>query len=216
MPRFDFDPNDYKEEANRFTPVPKGEYKLKAVESEEFDTRAGDGTYIKVKFKIVDGKYDGRVIFNNFNTNNPSDDAQRIGRGQIYAWRVACGKPDADDTDQLIEVPFFGYVDIEPGKPGYSDQNRIRRFFDPNEAVNRASAQGAYQEAKPGDGGGKVQGELPGTERPRSEPRPARPASTGEKKPWIDDDIPFIWTVITLGSILWTMKSGALSLAFLV
>jgi len=189
MPRFDFDPNDYKEEANRFTPVPKGEYKLKCLEAEEFDTRSQDGTYIKAKFEIVEGKYEGRKVFQNFNVNNPSDDAQRIGRGQIYAWRVACGKPEANDTDQLIEVPFLGYVDIEPGKPGYSDQNRIRRFFDPNEALNRTQSQGAYQEPKGGNG--NRQGELPGTERPRSEPRPTPPRrGEGDKKPW-DDDIPF-------------------------
>ncbi len=189
MARFDFNPEDYKDEVNNFQPVPRGEYKLKCVEAEEFDTKDNTGTYIKAKFEIVDGPYENRKIFQNFNINNKSDKAQAIGRGQIYAWSVACGKPNADDTDQLLECVFVGLVDIEEGKAGYSDQNRIKRFIDPNEAITRGQAAGAYQEPK--SAGANGSSSASSQEPPARREPPRRPAKPeGDKKPW-DDDIPF-------------------------
>jgi hypothetical protein len=191
MARFDFDPNDYKDEVNNFQPIPKGEYKLQALEAEEFDTKKGDGTLLKVKFEVVDGPYTRRKIFMNFNVNNPSDQAQRIGRGQIYAWRLACNKPDAEDTDQLLEIPFIGFVDIEE-RPGYSDQNKIKRFFDPNEAAKRATAAGAYDQPTSKEPDLPLTGGKPAEARRvegGSGPKPGH-RGAGDKRPW-DDDIPF-------------------------
>ena len=69
------------------------------------------------------------MIWQNFNINNPSEKAQRIGRQQIVAWAAACGKPDADDTDKLIEKPFKADIIIEKGNNGYADGNRINAFL---------------------------------------------------------------------------------------
>jgi len=185
MARFGFDPNEYKDQVNNFSPVPRGIYKLKAIEAEEFDTRAGDGTYIRVVFEVVDGDYARRKIFQNFNINNPSEQAQDIGRGQVYAWRMACNRPTAEDSDQLLEIPFMGAVDVEEGKGGYGPQNRIRRFLDPNEVVKQTEARGPHPRTeKP------AQPDLPGTEHKAPERREPARAGTGSKKPW-DDEIPF-------------------------
>jgi hypothetical protein len=187
MARFDFDPNEYKDQVNNFNPIPRGEYRLKAIEAEEFDTKAGDGSYIRAVFEVIDGQFARRKIFQNFNVNNPSEEAQKIGRGQIFAWRYACNRPDVMDTDQLLEIPFIGMVDIEDGKGGYGPNNRIRRFLDPNEVVKRTEPTGAYQQSR----------REGNTETETSTAQPAQPKreyaarSTTERKPWADDEIPF-------------------------
>jgi hypothetical protein len=112
-----------------YDPIPDGEYVLKALDAEEKETSRGDGSYIKAKFEVVKGEYAGRLLWQNFNINNPSEKAQRIGRQQLVAWATACGKPDADDTDKLLEKPFRAAVSIEKGTGGYKDSNRIKAFL---------------------------------------------------------------------------------------
>ncbi len=109
--------------------LPEGEYILKAVDAEEKETARGDGSYIKVKFEVASGEYAGRLLWQNFNINNPSEKAQKIGRQQLVAWATACGRPDADDTDKLLDKKFRAEVSIEPGSNGYKDSNRIKSFL---------------------------------------------------------------------------------------
>jgi len=146
MSKFGFDPAEYADPVNNFNPVPPGDYILKALEAEEMSTRAGDGQYIKVKFEVSRGELKGRKIFMNFNVVNPNETAQRIGREQLAAWARACGKPKANDTDQLLEVEFQAKVGIEKGKGEYlgRDNNRINEFV-PKEGV-QAPAQTTAKE----------------------------------------------------------------------
>lgn len=109
-------------------PIPNGDYTLKALEAEEKATSTG-GTMIKVKFEVVGGEHSGHWIWQNFNVVNKSEKAQQIGRQQIVAWATACGKPNADDTDKLIEKPFKATVGLEKGTGQYADRNIIKVFL---------------------------------------------------------------------------------------
>ena len=130
MAKFGFDVEEVEvDEPRDYKPIPAGEYKLQALEAEEKETAKKNGTYIKVKFEVVNGSHSGRYIWSNFNINNPSDIAQRIGRQQVVAWATACGKPEATDTDQLLEKTFDATVDIEKGTGGYEDSNVIKAFL---------------------------------------------------------------------------------------
>ena len=150
MAKFGFDVAEVEVSAPvSYDPVPEGEYILKALEAEEKDTSAGTGSYIKVKFEIVKGEYAGRWIWANFNINNPSEKAQRIGRQQLVAWATACGKPDADDTDKLLDKPFKAAVNIEAGKDGYKDSNRIKAFLFDTVEPTKAAPKPAAKPAAP-------------------------------------------------------------------
>lgn len=133
MAKFGFDTADVTPDAGapggNYDPLPEGEYTLKALDAEEKTTSKGDGTYIKVKFEVTKGEHAGRWLWQNFNVSNPSARAQQIGRQQLVAWAAACGRPDADDTDKLLERPFRASVSIEKGTGGYSDSNRIKAFL---------------------------------------------------------------------------------------
>lgn len=147
MAKFGFDTTDVTPDTGvpaggNYDPIPEGEYTLKALDAEERTTSRGDGSYIKVKFEVASGEHAGRLLWQNFNINNPSPRAQQIGRQQLVAWAAACGRPDADDTDKLLERPFRADVMIEKGTGGYKDSNRIRTFLwnQPAPAEPRAPA----------------------------------------------------------------------------
>lgn len=130
MAKFGFNVNEVEVSAPaEYDPIPEGEYILQAIDAEEKPTSRGDGTLIKAKFEVVRGEYAGRLIWQNFNTNNPSEKAQNIGRQQLVSWATACGKPDADDTDKLLGKTFSAVVAIDPANNGYKASNRIKVFL---------------------------------------------------------------------------------------
>ena len=159
MAKFGFDTTDVEVSAPaEYDPIPEGEYTLKALEAEEKETSKGDGSYIKVKFEVAKGEYAGRLLWQNFNINNPSERAQQIGRQQIVAWATACGKPDADDTDKLLEKPFKAVVDIQAGNNGYKPSNRIKVFlFDSDDKPTaKAAPKATPAAAKPAPAAAKA------------------------------------------------------------
>lgn len=131
-----------------YDPVPEGEYTLVALEAEEKDTSTG-GQMIKVKFEIVDGEFNGRYVWQNFNVVNKSEVAQRIGRQQLVAWATSCGKPDCDDTDKLIGKKCRAELKIKPASGQYKAANEIRSFqFADSSAEKPATKPAAKPAAK--------------------------------------------------------------------
>lgn len=154
MAKFGFDSTEVDiNEKGSFDPIPEGEYTLKALEAEEKETASG-GTMIKAKFEVTKGDFAGRWVWQNFNIVNKSEKAQKIGRQQLVAWATACGRPDADDTDKLMDRPFAAVVAIEPASGGYSASNKIKTFlFDAVESKPSAAAKPAAKAApKPAAG----------------------------------------------------------------
>lgn len=166
MAKFGFDVAEVEvSERGDFEIMPKGEYTLKATAAEEKETSAKTGTYIAAEFEVVKGEFTGRKVWQNFNVNNPNDKAEKIGREQIAGWARACGKPNAQDTDELLERPFQCKLGIEKGTGGYSDKNKIDSFLMPGAASKPAPA-----------GKGKFDEEAPPAKKPA-------PAPTAEEKP---------------------------------
>ena len=197
MARFGFDISETEyNERGEFEIIPKGtEVTLKATEAEEKKTSAGTGSYIAVTFEVTKGEHAGRKIWQNFNVNNPNDKAEKIGREQIAGWARACGKPNAQDTDELLERPFNAKLGIEKGTGGYSDKNKIDSFLLPGSSSGAkpapTSAKGKFDDepapakkAAPEKASSEPQG-APADSKPAPE---GKSADTGAKKrnPWDD------------------------------
>jgi hypothetical protein len=133
MSKFGFDLNEYVGEERNYDPLPKGEYDIACTEAELKTTKSG-GEMIAAAFEVVTGKHTGRKIWNNYNIHNKSEKAQQIGREQLSAWARACGKPNANNVDELLERKFKAMVDIEAGTDGYADKNRIVGYTMPSTA----------------------------------------------------------------------------------
>lgn len=142
MAKFGFDTSEFEGTGgNDFQVMPEGEYTLKATDAEMKETKKGDGAYLAVTFEVVKGEHAGRKVWQNFNIHNPSEKAQNIGREQVSAWGRAAGKPNAQDSDELLERSFQAKLGIEKGTGGYSDKNIIKYFMAP--------ASGASDDDKP-------------------------------------------------------------------
>lgn len=161
-----------------FEVMPKGEYTLKATDAELKTTKKGDGQYLSVTFEVVKGQYTGRKVWQNFNISNPNEKAEKIGREQVSGWARASGKPNAKDSDELLERPFNCNLDIEKGTGGYSDKNIIKSFVtgDSKPAATPAQSKGKFD-----DEPAPAKKEEPKQETSKEEsPAPAK------KNPWDD------------------------------
>ena len=85
MANFGFNLGDIDADAGgggNYEPIPDGEYQLMCEEAEQRQTKAGTGYYIRAKFRVLGPSNANRIIFMNFNTQNPSSKAEEIGRRQ--------------------------------------------------------------------------------------------------------------------------------------
>lgn len=177
MAKFGFDVADVEvSERGNYDPMPKGEYTLKATDAELKDTSRGDGTYLAVTFEVIKpAQYNGRKVWQNFNIVNPNEKAEKIGREQVAGWARAAGKPNARDSDELIERSFDCNLDIEKGTGGYSDRNKISSFlFERKDSSSSKFADEPKQEPKR---------EEPREEPKKAEPKKEAPASS-KQNPW--------------------------------
>ena len=180
MAKFGFSTDDYEPSDRDFEVLPKGEYTLKATEAEEKKTKDGNGSYIATTFEVVKGEATGRKIWMNFNINNQSDKAEKIGREQVVGWARACGKPNAQDTDELLERNFQAKLDIEKGTGGYSDKNKISAFLMPEKGATSPKAEPKKTPPK----ADPVEEET--EEKAEPAPKKEAPKASGKKNPWDD------------------------------
>lgn len=87
---------------NNFDPLPEGWYNATITGAELKPTKAGDGSYIAIKYAITGPTHQGRVVFGNLNIKNPSTKAEEIGRIELGNLMRAIGLAVVRDTDQLI------------------------------------------------------------------------------------------------------------------
>ena len=143
MAKFGFSFDDVQPDTRgNFEPLPNGEYVLKATACEERETKAGTGSYLAVTFEVAEGPHSGRRVWMNFNIHNPSEKAQNIGRQQLVSWATAAGKPDAADSDQLLDRKFTAKLGLEE-QQGYAPRNKIEAFIVAGSAPKVASAPAA-------------------------------------------------------------------------
>ena len=120
----------------KYDPLPEGRYLVALDRAEEVATKAGNGSYVKSSFKVLDGDSKGRLVFHNFLINHPTARAAQIGREQITkmlkAMNVNGGfEAIGQDASQLSE--FFGQelileVTVE-NDATYGANNKIKKWI---------------------------------------------------------------------------------------
>lgn len=177
MAKFDWDNNDY-DTPTDFATIPEDtEVKLKCTNCEDKETSTG-GEMVAATFVIVEGEHKGRKIWQNFNTVNKSEKAQNFGRRMLAGWARACGKPNAKNTDELLEKVFWAKLGIEKGTGQYKDKNIIASYLMPEGASASAPKSEAATSEKTTDPATSA----PAVEKTVAQP-PSKPAG-GKKNPW--------------------------------
>jgi hypothetical protein len=109
--------------------IPPGTYKAEILTSIVYPTKSGDGQYVKNAWRICEGEYEGRQVFQLVNFVNPSPKAQTIGREQLTDICLACGLEGVlQDLNDICLKPCAIKVAIEQDRTGqYADSNKVLR-----------------------------------------------------------------------------------------
>jgi hypothetical protein len=65
----DFNPADYENQDNDFTPLTPGWYPAEFEKAEICQTKDETGSYLKIQLVVLGEKYNGRKVFSNINHN---------------------------------------------------------------------------------------------------------------------------------------------------
>jgi hypothetical protein len=118
-----------------FDVVPAGWYNVMADESDLKPTKNDAGTYLQIRFNILDGQYKGRKLFARLNIRNANAQTQEIALRQLSAIGHAVGVLHIQDSQQLHGLPLKVKVKIRPAEGQYDEQNDIISYKNINEPV---------------------------------------------------------------------------------
>lgn len=114
--------------------LPKGTYRVLISNSEGKVTQNGTGRYIAMTFDIIEGEFQRRKIFHNFNIKNDSEMAVKIGLSDLKCLLEAIGSDQPigyeNDlhrlvTDKVLMVKVVHQKDKRDGEM----KARIKDFF---------------------------------------------------------------------------------------
>ncbi|WP_435008008.1 DUF669 domain-containing protein [Tundrisphaera lichenicola] len=110
----------------------------KAAEAQQYGSEGANDRLLAMTFKVIEGAFDGALIFNNLNIVNSNPVAQEIAQKDFSAICHAIGKLRVKDSNELHNRPLMIKVDVEK-KEGYNARNIIKGY----EAVGGASSASA-------------------------------------------------------------------------
>ena len=131
MTKLNFNAETY--EPEDFDLLPVGDYLAAITESEIRTTRSGTGTYLELRYTVLDGEHKGRHVWQRITITNASDKAVAMGQHELWEVCHALGVMQLNDSSELHDIPVEVPVRIEKGSGDYGDQNVIGRFQAPGQ-----------------------------------------------------------------------------------
>jgi Protein of unknown function (DUF669) len=108
-----------REEGSSYDLVPAGKYPAEIEDARMAVTKNGNGQMVNLRWKIVAGEYENRVVFQSILIQHTSADAQKFGRQRFKDLAVACGiTHPITDLDVLKYKACTIHVGIEKDKSG--------------------------------------------------------------------------------------------------
>lgn len=124
-----------------FEPIPAGWYNMMIVESEMKPTSNGQGAYLQLSLKVVDGQYAGRQVFDRLNLQNQNPVAVEIAYKRLSAYCHATGVIQVQDSQQLHGIPLKARVSVRTDSTGqYDPSNEIKAVKHINEETGTTAA----------------------------------------------------------------------------
>lgn len=91
-------------ETSSFDPIPSGWYEAEMTKSELKTTKAKDGKYLSLTFKVLDGEHTGRLVFANLNIVNKNELAVKIANGDLKAICKAVGRDEDEELEDSVDL----------------------------------------------------------------------------------------------------------------
>lgn len=140
-------------------PLPTDWYNIMITESEMKATKAGDGGYLELTLKVLDGPYAGRLAWDRLNLYNQNPVAVEIAQKTLSAICHAVGVFQVTDSQVLHGKPLMARIVEKGPSGGYDASNEIKGYAKQGEKDSK-NAQGIKLEPEHG-GGGKEQQAAP-------------------------------------------------------
>lgn len=109
-------------------PVPAGWYTVIITDSEMRPTKAGDGEYLQLTMQVVEGEYQGRLIWDRLNLVNPNQTAVELAQRALASICRAVGVMTPTDSSELHDRPFEVKVSVRPAKDGFDASNDVKGY----------------------------------------------------------------------------------------
>lgn len=174
-----FDATQHDTTQTDYAELPNGIYKMEIEASDVSSTKDGGGTLLKTTNVVIEPEdYKGRKLFNNYNLENKSAQAQEIGQKQFASLCRAIGIGEVEDSEDLHFQAFTVKVGLgKPSKNGqYPARAEIKRYYFPDEG-NVPEPSIDNNQPKPA-ATSAANDNKPATAEPRAV------ASSGKKRPW--------------------------------
>ena len=163
------------------TGISIGKHKVIVSESEIKATKAGDGGYLELRLKVIEGLNKGAMIPYRLNLFNNNPQAVEIANQQFAAICHATGIHVVEDSEVLHNIPFVVEVGPQKNDPSYTE---VKKVFDANGNIpGKAPQTPAVQPAATQEWGQTaVQAATAPVEQPATQPtaswgQPATPAT---------------------------------------
>lgn len=127
-----FDATAHDTTQSDYAELPNGIYRVEIEASEVKQTANGKGTILKVTNTVIEPEeYAGRKLFNNYNLENESAQAQEIGQKQFASLCRAIGVAEVDDSEDLHFKAYTVKIGLgKPSKDGqYPARAEIKRYY---------------------------------------------------------------------------------------
>jgi len=122
-----FNANDI-EPTSDFEPIPAGKYLAVITDSEMKRTKSGTGHYLELVFQVIDGPYQGRLLWSRLNLDNPNTQAVQIAQGELSAICRAVGVMQPKDSLELHNLPLLVTVKCKKREDNGDVVNEIRGY----------------------------------------------------------------------------------------
>lgn len=111
-----------------FDALPEGMYNAIIVESENKPTKKGTGSYLQLKFQILDGQYSGRPVWTRLNLKNPNDQAVKLAKAELSAICHAVNVMTPTDSSELHDLPLRIDVKCKKREDNGEMSNEIKGY----------------------------------------------------------------------------------------
>lgn len=114
-------------EAQNYSSLPEGDYAVTIKTAEVKQTKAQNGSYLRLRLDVTGPTHAGRVLYANVTLQNPNEKAEEIGRRQMGDIMRALRISTFSDTDQLIGGNLRVKV-VATKSDQYGEGNEVKSF----------------------------------------------------------------------------------------
>lgn len=117
-----------------FDELPPGDYLVYIIEATREPTKAGTGSYLKLVLRVLDGPFEGRLIWDRLNLWNPSEQAKGIAQRTLSAICHATGLLKLARISDLLGTRAM-VVTLKLDKAG--ERTEVKRYAAVDDSTTR-------------------------------------------------------------------------------